>query len=172
MQAMSSPPKSQPRGHQPAQAHVHTAGCHSPAERLMEADTLVRHQGARFTPMRRATFEFLLGQAAPLSAYDILARLENRLSKKLAPPTVYRALEFLLAQGLIHRLETNNAYLVCDHPGRHHESVYLVCTACGVTLEVDDPAVAELIEAKAAHHGFAPSKQVIEVQGLCKSCSD
>lgn len=168
---MSSPQPPPSRGHQHAQRHVHTAACHSPAERLVEADGLVRHQGARFTPMRRATFEFLLGQKAPLSAYDILAQLENRLQKKLAPPTVYRALEFLLAQGLIHRLETNNAYLVCDHPGRHHESVYLVCTGCGVTQEVDDPAVAELLEVKASGYGFLPSKQVIEVQGLCHRCA-
>lgn len=155
---------------QRAHQHVHHAGCHTTAERLMEADTLVRHQGARFTPMRRATFEFLLGQKAPLSAYDILAQLETSLKKKLAPPTVYRALEFLLEQGLIHRLETNNAYLACDHPGRHHESIYLVCSACGVTQEVDDPVVAQLLESRAGLHGFAPSRQVIEVQGLCRSC--
>lgn len=150
--------------------HVHTAGCHTKAERLAEADALVRGQGARFTTMRRATYDFLLAQKAPLSAYDILAKLETRLKKKLAPPTVYRALEFLLAQGLIHRLESNNTYLVCDHPGEHHESVYLVCTGCGATQEVDDPSVGELLQSRAAAHGFSPSRQVIEIQGLCRLC--
>lgn len=131
---------------------------------------LVRAQGARFTAMRRSTFEFLLAQKSPLSAYDILAQLETRLKKKLAPPTVYRALEFLLAQGLIHRLETNNAYLACDHPGDAHESVYLVCTACGKTQEIDDHEVSKLLDRQAMRYGFQPRKQVIEVQGLCKNC--
>ena len=151
--------------------HIHTAHCHSKAERLAEADALVQSKGARFTTMRRATYDFLLAQKAPLSAYDILAKLETRLKKKLAPPTVYRALDFLLEQGLIHRLETNNAYLVCDHPGAAHESVYLVCTQCGKTQEVDDHAVAHLLETKAQAFGFTPSKQVIEVQGLCSNCN-
>ena len=151
--------------------HVHAGHCHSKAERLSEADALVRDNGARFTVMRRSTFEFLLAQKAPLSAYDILAQMETRLSKKLAPPTVYRALDFLLEQGLIHRLESSNTYLVCDHPGERHESVYLVCTQCGATQEVDDPAVGDLVEAKARALGFVPSKQVIEIQGLCSSCS-
>ena len=151
--------------------HVHTADCHTKAERLAEADALVQHKGARFTAMRRATYDFLLAQQAPLSAYDILAELETRLKKKLAPPTVYRALDFLLEQGLIHRLETNNAYLVCDHPGAAHDSVYLVCTACGTTQEVDDHAVADLLQAKAQAYGFRPNKQVIEVQGHCQRCA-
>lgn len=151
--------------------HIHTAHCHSKAERLAEADALVQHKGARFTTMRRATYDFLLAQKAPLSAYDILAKLETRLKKKLAPPTVYRALDFLLEQGLIHRLESNNTYLVCDHPGEQHESVYLVCTGCGTTQEVDDHAVADLLQSKADAFGFSPSKQVIEVQGLCKNCN-
>lgn len=151
--------------------HVHTADCHSQAERLAEADALVQHQGARFTPMRRATYDLLLMQKAPLSAYDILARLETELKKKLAPPTVYRALDFLLAQGLIHRLETSNAYLVCDHPGAVHESVYLVCSQCGEAQEVDDQAVSLVLQAKARAFGFRPDKQVIEVQGTCKRCA-
>ena len=151
--------------------HIHTGHCHSKAERLAEADALVQHKGARFTTMRRATYDFLLAQKAPLSAYDILAKLETRLKKKLAPPTVYRALEFLLEQGLIHRLESNNTYLVCDHPGERHESVYLVCIRCGTTQEIDDHAVAKLLQSKAHSFGFTPSRQVIEVQGLCKNCN-
>lgn len=150
--------------------HIHTAHCHSKAERLAEADALVQHKGARFTAMRRATYDFLLAQKAPLSAYDILAQLETRLGKKLAPPTVYRALDFLLEQGLIHRLETSNTYLVCDHPGAHHESVYLACTQCGATQEVDDDAISALLQSRAQTFGFRPSKQVIEVQGLCRQC--
>lgn len=151
-------------------AHIHTAHCHSRAERLAEADALVTHRGARFTTMRRATYDFLLQQKAPLSAYDILARLETRLNKKLAPPTVYRALDFLMEHGLIHRLETNNTYLTCDHPAEAHESFYLVCTACGATQEVDDHAIGDLLEAKARALGFKPGRQVIEVQGLCARC--
>jgi Fur family zinc uptake transcriptional regulator len=151
-------------------AHVHDAHCHSRQERMIEAENLCRDKGARFTDMRRTVYGFLLDAKAPISAYDLLAALQIKLKKALAPPTVYRALEFLLEQGLIHRLESNNSYLICDHPGQPHESLYLVCTRCGTTREVEDAKVEALLGSKAAAVGFVPARQVIEVQGLCAKC--
>ena len=152
-------------------AHIHTAHCHTPAERLAEAEGLCRDRGVRFTDMRRAVYDFLLGEKAPLPAYDILAALQRRLQRPLAPPTVYRALDFLQAQGLLHRLESSNAWLVCDHPQHAHESLYLVCTRCGTAREVDDNSIGQLLHAKAQALGFAPSKQMIEVLGICQTCA-
>lgn len=152
-------------------AHTHSPTCrHTLSDRLAEAQHLCSHRGVRFTDMRQAVFEALLACSAPISAYDLLAHLQTNLARKLAPPTVYRALEFLLEQGLIHRLETTQAYLACNHPGIAHESVYFVCSACGKVQELEDPAVAELLALKAQSLGFAPARPVIEVQGLCAGC--
>jgi Fur family transcriptional regulator, zinc uptake regulator len=153
-------------------AHIHTDHCHSQAERIAEAEALCRRNGARFTDMRRTVFEFLLDRRAPVTAYDLLAALQLKLEKPLAPPTVYRALDFLLGQRLIHKLESNSSYLICDHPGEAHESLYLVCTACGTTRELEDAGLEALLGARAAAVGFIPARQVIEVQGLCASCSN
>lgn len=152
-------------------AHIHTDHCHSQAERMAEAENLCRQNGARFTDMRRTVFEFLLERRAPVTAYDLLAALQRQLDKPLAPPTVYRALDFLIEQGLIHKLESNNSYLICDHPGEAHESLYLVCTGCGTTRELEDASLEALLGARAAAIGFTPARQVIEVQGLCATCS-
>ena len=138
---------------------------------LEEAEALCRDRGARFTPMRREVYALMLSQAAPRSAYDLLGEMQKRLERTLAPPTVYRALEFLLEQGLIHRLESNNSYVPCAHPGEVHHSLYLVCTVCGTTAELEDGDVGGLLRARARAVGFTPRKQVVEVQGTCSDCS-
>lgn len=138
---------------------------------LDEAEALCRSRGARFTPMRRDVYALMLSQVAPRSAYDLLGEMQRRLDRQLAPPTVYRALEFLLEQGLIHRLESNNTYVPCAHPGEVHQSLYLVCTGCGTTAELDDGDIGGLLRARARAEGFTPRKQVVEVQGTCAECS-
>ena len=148
------------------------AGHSSKKQALAAADGLCRERGARFTSMRREVYAFLLEQTAPLSAYDILAQIEKRVHRKLAPPTVYRALEFLLEQGLIHRLESTHAYLTCDHPGEHHQSLYLVCTVCGTTQELDGDPVSHVLADQARAVRFRPQRQVMELQGLCRNCDD
>lgn len=140
-------------------------------QRLQAAEALCRASGARFTPMRREVYAHMLGVAAPLSAYDLLAGMQRRLGKALAPPTVYRALEFLLEQGLIHRVESTHAYLTCDHPGEAHQSLYLVCTECGTTQELDDQQIGGLLQQRARKSHFKPRKQVVELQGTCQKCS-
>jgi Fur family zinc uptake transcriptional regulator len=138
---------------------------------LSRAEALCLSRGARFTPMRRAVYDLMLTQSAPRSAYDLLGEMQKRLERTLAPPTVYRALEFLLEQGLIHRLESNNTYVPCVHPGEMHQSLYLVCTGCGTTAELEDGEIGGLLRARARAEGFTPRKQVVEVQGTCASCS-
>ncbi len=87
-----------------------------------------------------------------------------------APPTVYRALEFLLAQGLIHRIEILNAYVGCVHPDGAHGGQFLICTGCGATAEVHDPRVDAAVARRAEELGFAVARKTIEVEGLCPPC--
>jgi Fur family zinc uptake transcriptional regulator len=99
---------------------------------------------------------------------------------KAAPPTVYRALDFLLEQGLIHRLERLNAFMGCnealeghDHDHAHdHPHQFLICRGCGVTREISDHAVAEAISAAAAKAGFSAARATVEIEGLCGKCGD
>ncbi|HEX4871745.1 MAG TPA: transcriptional repressor [Nevskiaceae bacterium] len=140
--------------------------------RLAAAEALCRARGARLTEMRREVYAMLLDNAAPLAAYDLMARLDRKLDRRLAPPTVYRALEFLLAHGLIHRLESTNAYMPCVHPGEAHESVYFLCSRCGSTAEVADTRIGGLIHRGAQDLHFKPTRQVVEVQGLCEDCDE
>jgi Fur family zinc uptake transcriptional regulator len=138
--------------------------------RIEDIEALCQQRGVRFTPMRKTVYVFLLAQKSPITAYDALAKLQVQLKKALAPPTVYRALDFLLEQGLIHRLETNNSYLACDHPGHHHDSIYLVCSHCGDTQEIEDADISQLVQKRAQEQRFQATKQVLEVAGLCGRC--
>lgn len=139
---------------------------------LAAAEAICTGRGERLTDMRRATYLELLEAGQPVSAYDLLQRLQVRLDKPLAPPTVYRPLEFLVQQGLAHRLESTHAFVACDHPSDHHQALYLVCTACGSAEEVRAPAVEGLIAETASSHRFVMQRQVTEVQGLCGDCTD
>ena len=104
----------------------------------------------------------------PMSAYDILDRV--RTAGISHPPTVYRALEFLLERGLIHRIESLNAYVGCADPGTPHLSQFLICSDCGTAAEVEDRRVAEAIVRSAADSGFKIQGRVIELKGLCPDC--
>lgn len=139
---------------------------------LAAAEALCAQRGERLTDMRRAAYQELLEAGQPMGAYDLLQRLQTRLDKALAPPTVYRPLEFLVQQGLAHRLESTHAFVACDHPSDHHQALYLVCTACGSAEEVRAPAVEGLIAETASSHRFVLKRQVTEAQGLCGDCTD
>ncbi len=95
---------------------------------------------------------------------------EQGTRRRSAPPTVYRALEFLLAQGLIHRIESLNAYVGCVHPDGDHGGQFLICTGCGATAEVHDPRVDAAVARRAQELGFAVARKTIEVAGLCPPC--
>ncbi len=140
---------------------------------LAAAEAMCAQRGERLTEIRRAAYAELLEAGQPLSAYELLQRLQSRLDKPLAPPTVYRPLEFLVQQGLAHRLESTHAFMACDHPADHHHQVlYLVCTDCGGAEEVRAPAVDGLIAQTASSHGFVLKRQVTEVQGRCGDCNE
>ncbi len=136
---------------------------------LEQADALCRHRGVRLTEQRRRVLEILWDLGRPAGAYEVLDRLK-RGAPGAAPPTVYRALEFLLAQGLVHRLESLNAYVSCHHPGQPHRSQFLICGDCGEVRELEDGAVDLSLETLLQSEGFTPERRVIEVTGRCASC--
>jgi Fur family zinc uptake transcriptional regulator len=105
----------------------------------------------------------------PVKAYDLLDQLREKHGNA-APPTVYRALDFLLENGFIHKLESINAFVSCHHPAEAHQVPFLICDSCSNAQEVCDDRVAELIEAQALALGFRPQAQTLEVHGVCKDC--
>jgi Fur family zinc uptake transcriptional regulator len=134
---------------------------------LDRAAALCTRRGARLTELRRRVLELVWSGHEPVGAYDVLARMG-----RAAPPTVYRALDFLIEQGLVHRIESLNAYVGCDRPDAAHASQFLICTGCGATAELDDAALAASVARRAAQLGFAVERQTVELRGRCPRCRD
>ncbi|TAL02070.1 MAG: transcriptional repressor [Rhodospirillaceae bacterium] len=138
---------------------------------LARAEALCDAKRLRFTSVRRRVLATVWASHAPIGAYDILAQL-NAGGGRNAPMAVYRALDFLLAHGLVHRVASLNAFVGCAHPGEAHShklgSQLLICRACGSVVEFDGRAVSAAV-ARAAP-GFAIESEVIEISGLCPHC--
>ena len=137
---------------------------------LAAADQLCRMRGQRLTTMRREVLRILSTRSRPCGAYEILEQL-NRDKPGVAPPTVYRALDFLLAQGLAHKIESQNAYVGCLHPMHSHSGQFFICDVCGLTLEVAVGELQTAIDRQAAHLGFEIARSIVEVRGRCLACS-
>jgi len=137
---------------------------------LARADSLCTARGARLTGQRRRVLEILCAAGRPIGAYEILEAMRDG-PRAVAPPTVYRALDFLLEQGLIHKLESLHAFVECDHPEQPHSSQFLICTECGVVTELADAGVDRSLADAASGSGFQPSRRVIEVLGTCAGCA-
>ncbi|MEA3277790.1 MAG: transcriptional repressor [Pseudomonadota bacterium] len=133
------------------------------------AEALCRKRGARLTAQRRQVLEIVCAASRPVGAYEILAAMRD-LRPSAAPPTVYRALDFLLQQGLVHRLETLHAFLGCNHPEHPHSSQFLICAECGEVTELEDEAIARSLRSAAHESGFRPKHRVVEVIGICEHC--
>ena len=129
-------------------------------------------KGARLTPARLAAYAEMLACGRPLSAYELIGLLEQRQERKIAPLTVYRHLDFLMQTGLVHRLQSTQTYLPCDHPDHAHESQFLLCSSCGHVDEVESEGLETLLSEIADERGFRPDNAVVEVKGLCGACAD
>ncbi|WP_029006739.1 Fur family transcriptional regulator [Azospirillum halopraeferens] len=151
----------------PASGHDHS---HCVADALARADSLCASRGARLTALRRRVLELVWRSHRPRGAYAILEDLSQQEGKPAAPLTVYRALDFLVEQGLVHRIESLNAYVGCPAPGLAHTGQFLVCESCGNTEEIDDPRIREAIRDGAAARGFRVRLPTVEVRGLCPDC--
>ena len=127
-------------------------------------------RGLQLTPLRRQVLGIVAQAQAPLGAYAIIEALARAQHKPVAPPTVYRTLEFFLAHGFLHKIESRNAYAPCAHLGHDHHGILLICGRCGRTDEVESAGFDALLQATAAQAGFLAQRQVVEIEGLCESC--
>lgn len=123
----------------------------------------------RLTPTRRRVLELVLQADGPVKAYDLLDQLKSE-QPNAAPPTVYRALEFLLEHHFIHRLETLNAFVSCFHPRHQHHGQFLICEECGAVKEMAENRLSEDLARMAREADFTPSREVLEVYGTCSRC--
>ena len=145
---------------------------HSCVEAALEkAAEICEQRKVRLTPLRRRVLEVVWDSHKPMGAYDILGLLAAERGSA-APPTVYRALEFLLENSLIHRIESLNAFVGCTKPGRDHAWQLLICRTCGRVAEISDAELERAISGAADRAGFAIQRRTIELAGLCPACRD
>ncbi|MDL2283572.1 transcriptional repressor [Oxalobacter sp. OttesenSCG-928-P03] len=140
--------------------------------RLAEAETLCRERGAGFTDLRREVFELLLRRVVPAKAYDLQADMIAS-GRRAAPTTIYRALEFLTEQGLVHRINALNAFVACTGDFRHHhhhDPLMLACSECEQSIEIVSPEIGESIRRALAPTGFQFQGNTVEIRGVCEAC--
>src|SRR5881628_1049444 len=141
------------------------------AEAMAHAEEVCARRAQKFTPIRRHVLQALLSSHRPIGAYEAIDELAKSMPRP-APITVYRALEFLIENGLAHRIESRNAYLACAHDHDAAATVtFLICEACGSVGEIPAAApVAKSLNAAARASGFAPKLSVVEMSGTCAHC--
>jgi Fur family zinc uptake transcriptional regulator len=145
---------------------------------LAAADAVCTARGVRLTPLRRRVLELVWESHKPVGAYALLEALQDDRRADdaaagrgpVAPPTVYRALDFLLENGLIHRIEMLNAYIGCCQPESRHSGQFLLCGGCGMAAELASEPLLAAIDAEAERRGFAVRRVTVEVDGMCPQC--
>ena len=137
---------------------------------LKRAEALCHERGARFTRVRRRVLELIWESHRAVKAYDLLDRLAES-EKSARPPTVYRALEFLIEHGLVHRVDSLNAYVGCSGSDDLHNAQFLICEECGEVSEMDGVLIGRAVRRQAAAAGFAVRRQTVELHGECPSCA-
>lgn len=142
------------------------------ATTMARAEAAFDTLGLRLTPLRRRVLEEIAGSHTAIGAYDILDRLSRQGSRRLAPISVYRALDSLVEAGMVHRLESRNAFFACHaaHAGNRRQ-VVLACETCGAVAEIDMGLAFGEIGGAAQASGFEPTRILIEVIGTCAACN-
>ncbi len=139
-------------------------------EALGRAEQICSKRKRKLTPIRKKVLELTWNSHKPIKAYDILAQLssEDFIEK---PPTVYRALEFLLENNLIHRIESQNAYIGCnlDHHGL--DSKFFICDECNEVEELIEPKINKALTEASEKQGFIPNIVNVEIHGTCAQCA-
>lgn len=171
--------------HEPSHNHSHCAvhathedGKTSIEQRVEQARQSCQVRNLRFTALREQVFRVILQATAPIGAYDILAQLQQsqvlspdaESQKAVAPPTVYRSLDFLLTHGFIHQLNSANAFIPCCHPREKHSVAFLICTECGQVEEFSTDSIGVLLNSVQSEANFVVETSVIEISGVCQHC--
>lgn len=137
---------------------------------LREAEETCARNGVRLTKLRRAILELLLTAGHPVKAYDLIEQMRDK-GQRLTPATVYRILDFLLENGLAHRVNALNAYMPCTCNHDEHAMLMFVCSKCRQAEEVEDAALYESMRARLGELGMSLQDNCIEIQGTCRNCS-
>lgn len=135
---------------------------------LDAVETACESAKLRFTPVRRRVLEILLERHQAMGAYDILAKLKQD-GFGSQPPVAYRALDFLVQNGFVHKIERLNAYVACAHPGEEHAPAFMICRSCDSIAETHVATITGLGKA-AEQAGFEIEQTVIEAEGICPEC--
>jgi Fur family zinc uptake transcriptional regulator len=139
------------------------------AELLSRAERTCERRGSRLTGQRRDVLNCVAQSHSAVGAYDIIERMASH-GPRPAPITVYRALDFLETHGLVHKIESRNAFVACTHPHEGQPAAMLVCENCGLVAELDMPALFASLAAAAEAQGFRVNRSVVELTGLCAAC--
>lgn len=135
-----------------------------------QAESTCARLGVRFTDQRRRVLAIVAGSHQAIGAYEIIEKLAED-GVRPAPITVYRALDFLMANGFVHRIASRNAFVTCRRQHGDHAAVFLICDECGTIGEVEADRVLGVVDRKARDTGFTVDRAVIEVSGRCRNCA-
>jgi Fur family transcriptional regulator, zinc uptake regulator len=144
---------------------------HSPDRWSKQVEDVCAAKGLQLTPLRRRVLSILSESENPLGAYAIIDRLSKIEGKPIAPPTVYRTLEFFQDHGFLHKVESRNVFTLCTHIGHTHAGILLLCDICGSSQEIEDPDVTKAYMKAAQKAGFHVSHQLVEMHGQCRACA-
>jgi Fur family zinc uptake transcriptional regulator len=137
---------------------------------VADAERICAERGSRFTDLRRRILTMIWQGHKAVKAYDLLDQLATE-GGSAKPPTVYRALDFLMEEGLVHKIESLNAYVGCPHPGDSHISQFLICDRCENVEEVTSDELNTAVSSSAKSAGFQIDTQTLELHGVCKACT-
>jgi Fur family transcriptional regulator, zinc uptake regulator len=162
--------RKQPATPFPAPGHDHGPCIKETLDRAAQA---FEANGLRLTPLRRRVLEEVAASHHAIGAYEILERLARKETTRMAPISVYRALEALLDMGVVHRLESRNAYFACHaaHERNGARRIVLACERCATVAEVAAPIAFDAIDGAASDAGFRSTRALVEVNGLCTACA-
>lgn len=148
----------------------HHDHAHCTADLIARAERTCERRGSKLTGQRRDILASVAQSHSAVGAYDIIERMAEH-GPRPAPITVYRALDFLLAHGLVHKIESRNAFVACSHSHEGQPAALLICETCGTVSELDAPEIFERITAKARAQKFSPAHTMIEMSGTCGACA-
>lgn len=143
---------------------------HCIEQAISDAKQLCQANGARLTDLRLQVLKLIWQSHKPLGAYTLMDMLAEENTRRVAPPTVYRALDFLLEHKLVHRINCLNAFMGCPSPGKPHANHFLICEACGIASECQSPILEQSLSQAASEQGFTITSQSVEIVGLCSCC--
>jgi len=142
-----------------------------PDDAAARAEQVLSRRGARMTQLRRDVLRALMGEDRPVGAYQLFDQLKARDAAS-APPAVYRALDFLVGEGVAHKLQSLNAYVGCACFEHAHDAHFLICRGCSVVEEVPTKAIRGQVDRDAGARGFTVERMVVETVGLCARCAE